>query len=242
MSVTNWPKAQLMGEVQTIPRVCPNCMKPAEVDLRYAYTASLLFYRGASTRYYQSFGYCRTCAGQAEEAIKHDNRCQFWLTPGGLFLALFIACLPVIVTAGLASNFYVPDPNQHPTQRFVGRHLEYIVGGAITLVVGLTAAFLSWRLRGSLNRAKSLHPQRPEQAVWGLAAYYTGDCAWAALTKINWSNPDASAGPIREYRAVRPEWLRLLVEANPHQADDETYQRIVGVAKPAKEATRPFPK
>jgi hypothetical protein len=35
MGALQWPKVVLKGNSQSIPRVCPNCLKNADVDLRY---------------------------------------------------------------------------------------------------------------------------------------------------------------------------------------------------------------
>jgi hypothetical protein len=238
MSVRNWPKVQLAGEVQVIPGVCPNCLQSAEVAVRYSYTSTLIFYRGASTQYYQTFHYCKACAGGAEEAIKHDKRCQFWLSLPGLATALFL----VIALLGLSLYLLAPLLEGVARRAQVDRFFEIIFSVGIAVVVTLTAALISWRLGRSRNAAHRRQPQRPEQAVWGLAAYYTGDCVWAALSTHNWSQVDSPAAPVREYRAARAEWLRILVEANPNQADEETYARVVGTPKPPEEPTRPFPK
>jgi hypothetical protein len=55
------------------------------------------------------------------------------------------------------------------------------------------------------------HPPLDNQAVWSLAAYYTG---------TGWTHS--------RYRAARPEWITALVEANPNLVDDETYRAVFG--------------
>src|SRR5207244_3782302 len=98
----------------------------------------------------------------------------------------------------------------------------FIVPGVL-LAVGL----IWWRKHALWRRAERSHPVREGQAVWGLAAFYTGETF--------------GLGPSgRVYRAARPEWLKALVEANPDQVDDATYQRLVGVARPSGETARPF--
>ena len=54
---------EALGQSQVIPRVCPNCLKEANVDLRYCYIRPWDIVR--PTRYWQSFRYCATCAPAA---------------------------------------------------------------------------------------------------------------------------------------------------------------------------------
>lgn len=42
------------------------------------------------------------------------------------------------------------------------------------------------------------------------------------------------------YRARRPEWLNLLVRANPDKATDESYSALTGQARPAMTKEKPF--
>ena len=79
-------------------------------------------------------------------------------------------------------------------------------------------------------QARVQYPLRADQVTWGRAAYCTGP-GWVP----------ALFGPSRAvYRAAQPEWLKRLVEANPEQVDNETYQRVVGMPKPIVEQKRPF--
>ena len=73
------------------------------------------------------------------------------------------------------------------------------------------------------------HPHRPGQAVWGLAAFYTGGTAFGFNNRF------------AVYKAARPEWIAALVRANPEQVDEAVYQNLVGTVRPALvQAARPF--
>jgi hypothetical protein len=159
-------------------------------------------------------------------------------------IAFFLAFLPLLAISFSLLPLFVKD---QPRIEESAELETPIPVDTLKVVIPAGAAILAlalvWcGLRYSQNAAQRRQPQRPEQAVWGLAAYYTGDNVWATLSTRNWSEPEPSTAPIREYRAARPEWLRLLVEANPNQADEETYTRVVGTPKPPAEAMRPFPK
>jgi hypothetical protein len=92
----------------------------------------------------------------------------------------------------------------------------------VVLLVALFVGF-SQMIKGIL---RSRHPQQPDQATWGPAAYFVG--TWLGL------------GNAKGYIAARPEWIKALVESNPDQVNDDTYRRIAGVPKPAPEEKRPF--
>ena len=99
-----------------------------------------------------------------------------------------------------------------------------ILGGSVAAVALLVGLLALW----SLNAAKRRYPQCPEQAVWGVAAFFTGRPLLNVMQ-------DAQIDP-----AARPEWLAALVRANPDQVDDATYRQIVGEDKPVRTKGKPF--
>jgi hypothetical protein len=100
----------------------------------------------------------------------------------------------------------------------------------IMIVSALLTAGLVWFFtRLSRSRAMARLPQRSDQAVWGLAAFYTGDKVFSMKVLP------------RCYKAARAEWIKALVEANPDQVDDAVFAQTVGHPKPTTEQQqRPF--
>ena len=101
-------------------------------------------------------------------------------------------------------------------------------GGLVLLgPVGSAAIFVGlYFLVRKVKRGR--YPLRPEQALWGPAVFYVGSGF------MDLQNRSA-------YKAVRREWIAALIQANPEQADEGTYQAFVGMPKPpAAPVNRPF--
>jgi hypothetical protein len=100
---------------------------------------------------------------------------------------------------------------------------------ALVMIASILAAVVIsgglWWLVRTIKRKR--HPMRPEQAVWGPAAYYTGS---GVLDVQSYSS----------YKAARREWLAELIKANPAQVDDDTYVSYVGASRPEAGNARPF--
>jgi hypothetical protein len=227
MNVSLWPKVKLKGEYQAIPTLCPNCLKPASVELRYGYVPFLSVLSGEGT-WFQSFWYCPECVDGAKAVLKYRDRTGWLLRPWGL-AGLLLASL-------LVGIFVFVEPGH------LGRWVEesqicdkgtVFVAGVAVFPVLLTALFIVARFqfaRNALNR----HPMQPGQAVPGPAAYYTGPGMFGL----------AEGFGTRIYRAARPEWLKALVEANRDQVDPVTYERVMGSPKPPTPdvPVKPFPR
>jgi len=215
MGVSQWPKVALKGTSQVIPRVCPNCLHEADVSLRYCYIRPWDVFR--PTRYFQSFRYCGTCAPAAEADLKHHRRTDWLRRVPGLMVVLFAAVLStlLIVDAVLPGSH---DPKERSPVAAVA------FAGSVAAAVLLAWLCVRWSGKSALRRC----PRQPGQAVWGVAAYYTGSPILDLL------------GNSKVYRAARPEWLAALVRANRDQVDDATYRLIAGEERPPRDTRRPF--
>ena len=205
-----WTRVALKGKSQVIPSVCPNCFQAADVKYRYGYKGL----EGWLTRttYYQTFTYCQPCQRQAASHVGLRR----WGLFGGI-LAFFLS-IPLLL--GIAD---VLKP------RLAGLNKDLQTSLAMACwAIGAVAIWAA--IYFTVRRIKQgRHPLRPEQAVWGLAAFYTGG------THLGFNTSNAV------YKAVRPEWIVALVKANPDQVDDATYQGLVGAARPIDAGTaRPF--
>jgi hypothetical protein len=205
-----WTRIVMKGRAQVIPEVCPNCLGEANQKLRYGYKGL----EGWLTRttYYQSFSYCQRCHPQVVSATK--------LRRWGIFGAVLGAIAYIPFTILLLR--FLEDPA-------TGKASDAMIkaGMAAACVPGLGVAVLVYWLARTLKRRR--HPQRPEQAVWGQAAFYTGSARMGLSS-------DTSV-----YKAARPEWIAALLKANPEQVDDATYQGATGTARPvAAPDSRPF--
>jgi hypothetical protein len=110
-----------------------------------------------------------------------------------------------------------------------GRPTDFAAGLAVTaaVVLALGGGILFYLAIRALKRRR--RPLRPDQAVWGLAAFYTGG------THLGFSSANAV------YQAARLEWIAALVKANPEQVDDAAYQALLGAARPSSApGARPF--
>jgi hypothetical protein len=205
-----WTRVVLKGRAQVIPAVCPNCLQAADQKYRYGYKGL----QGWLTRttYYQTFTYCPACHPQA---VSHLGLRRWGVFAGVMALLFSIPLLVGIV------DFLKPRLTGWSTdfQMFVTFVLAALGGLCIWALIYFTARRIKQGRR----------PLRPEQAVWGLAAFYTGG------THLGFSSSTSV------YKAARPEWIAALVKANPDQVDDATYQCMVGDARPGTTGNeRPF--
>jgi hypothetical protein len=205
-----WTTVALKGKAQVIPPVCPNCLGEGSVKYRYGYRGL----QGWLTRttYYQTFTYCPDCQRQAASAMGLRR----WVVLG--IVLGFIAWISLLV--------FLVDRVRDPQ---TGKATDFQAGlsVAVATAAALAVVVLVFRLARALKRRR--HPLRPGQAVWGLAAFYTGG------THFGFSSGSAV------YKAVRPEWIAALVKANPEQVADAVYQNLVGAARPAPvPGARPF--
>jgi hypothetical protein len=212
MSTQRWSKVELTGEGQAIPRTCPNCLKPSEVENRYSYTRPFPIYLLDRTRYWQTFYYCSSCARTLDAFFKHQRiKGWLWFPAGAAFIGALIGSAMLFSKGGPFERLKDSDAM-----------VPIMIGADLLLVIALF-----WGISSMIKRfIKGRHPQQADQATWGPAAYFVG--SWLGL------------GNAKGYIAARPEWIRALVESNRDQVDDATYQRIVGAPKPAVEAKRPF--
>ena len=188
-----------------IPPVCPNCLAPGTVPVRYQLEGMHVFlslllplsFFPFERRDLQTFHYCKTCAEEARAATRR-----------GRVLAVFssfpVQILPMF--APIVPLWWLAEGKMF----LLGLLLIPALGIPMMMYLG------RWIAKASLRRAMRLHPQRTGQAVWGHAVYYFAPYM------------ERDGG----YRAARPEWIRALVEANPGGVSDETYRQWTGRERP----------
>ncbi len=198
-----WFGVRLPGTGHVIPPVCPNCLAPGTVPVRYQRVGmdvflSLLFplsFFPFEHRDLQTFQYCKSCAEEARAATRRGRVLDVFSSFPVQFLLVFAPIVLlwwfVEVRAILLGSLLVLAL-EIPMMIYLGR----------------------WIAKASLRRAMRLHPQRTGQAVWGHAVYYH-----PPYPVMEWDGG---------YRAARPEWIRALVEANPGVVSDETYREWTG--------------
>lgn len=209
-----WTKVKLKGDSQTIPRICPSCLAPSTTEWRYCYVRPFPLGFLDRTRYWQTFYYCDACSPGVQAFFGKEK---------------VSGCLvPILFIAGLVGGLLllIPKEGSNPDQSDAGKTRRGLA------MAGAAVAAIALPVAGSLG-VKAIYkgraPQRPDQPVWGPSAYYIGD-GW-----MGFGSADA-----RVYTAVRPEWLKALVEANPAQVDEATYQRVAGTARPKPPEQKPF--
>jgi hypothetical protein len=213
MWLNDWPAVKLSGSSQAIPRSCPGCLKSPTVEWRYAYRRPFPLWVLDRTSYFQTFYYCEECAGGLRTFFKY-RRWKGVLT----FLAfpsLFIAEVAAATTFGKAGPL-------HAVGETLG--VAVLLGGTALLVLGgfgAIAQFLKKKIRGPAGQGSS--------PLWGPTAYYVGDGMMGfAISSAH------------VYRAYRPDWIKALVQSNPTQVDEASYQRFVGAPKPVPTDAKPF--
>lgn len=207
--MVQWHRIRLKGTEQVMPDACPNCMGPSTHHFRYGYKG----WKGWLTRttYYQTFYYCEPCMKQADSALGLGG----WSFFGGVLG--FFAWLAV--TISLAEAYRDPETHRVPDLIMA---LVFLLGTAVAVGIVMGIRFLVKAIK------QRRHPLKEGQAVWGVAAYYTG----SGFLDVQ---------SLASYKAVRREWLAEMVRLNAQQVDDATYQAWVGEAKPAPEPeARPF--
>ncbi len=194
------------GTGHVIPPVCPNCLAPGTVPVRYQPSGwcvfwSLLFplsFFPFERRSLQTFHYCKACAVEARAETRHGRVLEVFSSFPAQALLVLVPIVP-----GL---WWLAD------RRMLCGGLLLILVLEIPMMIYLGR----WIAKASLRRAKRLHPQRTGQAVWGHAVHYYS------------RHYDYDGG----YRAARPQWIRALVEANPRGVSDETYRLWTGRKRP----------
>ncbi|WP_243382264.1 hypothetical protein [Geothrix alkalitolerans] len=206
----DWTRIVMKGEAQVIPPVCPNCLAEGREHLRYGYKGL----EGWLTRttFYQSFHYCPSCLPQARSA--DGLRRWGWSS----LLVAFLGAVAGVIALGEV----LKDP---VTGVCTPLQADFVVAGGAAL--GILAGILFYLAARFVKRRR--HPRRPDQAVWGMAAYYAGKSRWGL---------DAHTAV---YLAARPEWIAALAKANPDQVDEASCQGITGGTRPeASKSGRPF--
>jgi hypothetical protein len=208
-----WKQLPITSEAAAIPRICPNCLAPGEVELRYGWHSLVYIWCQPWVGTYQTFYYCPACAETARAHLRYRRWLTFFsyvLT--GMFTSYLvfgtIAALIAVAAARLIAGI------------LPAAHAGWIsVTFGIALGLFLFGLQFRWLSRFMFRRQQHRAPQQPGQAVWGLAAYWlSGNC----------------------YTAARDEWLVELARLNPRHVSDTQWQAILGTPKPAEESPRPF--
>lgn len=208
-----WMRAKFKGDSHQIPRVCPNCLQPADTEWRYCYTAPMPLYIFDRTRYWQTFYYCSGCSAQLDAFFKKEK------VLGWLFFLWIIGGVFTLVGAIAQSE---KDGALVPLAQSIGQ--DAIVIGSLVLYVALVVGLILF----IKSRYKKRAPLQAHQAAWGPAAYYTG-------------NGFFGFSSYAMYKAARPEWIKAMAQFNPDAVDDKDYERIVGAPKASKpEGGKPF--
>lgn len=105
MSIRGWPSVTLKGNTQIIPTVCPLCLGPGDVKMRYYYQGGWLSW-SSDTKYYQSFFYCPTCADGVQEYLNRRARKSDWW---GLIIFFLLLAGLVALTIGMIQTNYPGD-------------------------------------------------------------------------------------------------------------------------------------
>ena len=189
-----WQRVGLSGYTHTIPPVCPNCMAPADVPVRCHHKELFMCFFHPFGPAGQTFFYCEECADGARAGVRCDRlkRHLTWvISLVALMGVLSLILGPLIGPGGPLWPHWEPVPQ--PVK------LLTILGGIV---------LLWWLVVGTYRRSqKRRFPKSDAQAVWGVAAYYTG---------------------LDNYKAARPEWLAALVRSNPDLVSDRTRRRVLG--------------
>ncbi|MDE3033862.1 MAG: hypothetical protein KGI56_09375, partial [Acidobacteriota bacterium] len=131
-------------------------------------------------------------------------------------LVLFGAFSTLILAAAIAGT------SRNPENQGSGPGVLLLLAPA-ALLAAFAGLFLL--IRGVKHRR---YPLRESQVAWGPAAFYVG----SGFLDVQGHST---------YKALRREWVALLVKANPEQVDDETYQAFANAPKPSvSPGTRPF--
>ncbi len=201
-----WSYVKLPGTGHVIPFVCPNCLAPGTVPVRYqrvmmSVFGSLLYpfsFFPFDRRSLQTFYYCKACAEEARAETRRGRVLEVFCSfPVQMLLVL----APIVPLFWLAPLSWVAE----------GKMLLLGMLLILSLEIPIMIYLGRWIAKASLRRAMRLYPQRTGQAAWGHAVYYV-----SPYPVMNW---------IGGYDAARPEWIRALVEANPGGVSDETYRQ-----------------
>ncbi len=207
-----WSSLKLPGWTgQVIPPVCPNCLAPGTVPVRYQPLVwsvfwSLLFplsFFPFERRSLQTFHYCKACAVEARAETRHGRVLEVFSSPPA---QLLLVLAPIVSLLWLAPQSWIAE----------GKMLLLGLLLILALEIPMMIYLGRWIAKASLRRAMRLYPQRTGQAAWGHAVY--------------WAFPYYESGG--GYHAAQPEWIRALVEANPGGVSEETYRQWTGRERP----------
>ena len=171
MGPYHWSEVGLEGQMHAIPGLCPNCLEPADVPLRYKRTSPVesFFYPFAGS--VQTFVYCETCAESARAAILAERvrRGLSWML--SLIFLSFVFMGLILLVVG-----------PHSPLRPLWMKLMEATHQWIILIWPVGTILLAWFIaRWTRKRMMRRHPKNDRQAAWGLAAYYKGDGVYTAL-------------------------------------------------------------
>jgi len=208
-----WSRVELPGTEHVIPPVCPNCLAPGTVPVKYQRAVmsvfhSLLFplsFFPFGRRSLQTFHYCKACA---EEARAETRRGRVLDVFSSFPVQILLVLAPIVPLLWLDPLSWIAE----------GEMLLLGLLLILALEIPMMIYLGRWIARASLRRAMRLYPQRTGQAAWGHAVYYV-----SPYPVMNW---------VGGYDAARPEWVRALVEANPGGVSDETYRQWTGRERP----------
>jgi hypothetical protein len=116
----------------------------------------------------------------------------------------------IAIVAGAAAGFVLFQAN-------IGEHVAIVATTGIAILAGVMTLVVRRRAYPLPNGALGRRPP----------AYYTGQSLGGFGTRDI-------------YRARRPEWLNLLVRANPDKSTDASYSELTGQAKPEVTKEKPF--
>ncbi len=200
-----WSGVSLPGTGHVIPPVCPNCLAPGTVPVRYRRVGMYVFeslllplsFFPFERRGLQTFHYCKACAEEARAATRRGRVLEVF---SSFPVQILLVLAPIVPLWWLAPELL----------------------GGVLLILALEIPMMiylgRWIAKASLRRAMRLHPQRTGQAVWGHAVYYH-----PPYPVMEWDGG---------YHAAQPEWIRALVEANPGGVSEETYRQWTGRERP----------
>ena len=182
-----WSVVSLPGTGHVIPPVCPNCLAPGTVPVRYQRVGMQVFlslllplsFFPFERRDLQTFHYCKACAEEARAATRR-----------GRVLDVF-SSFPVqllLVLAPIVPLWWLPEV------RMLLLGLLLIPALEIPMMIYLGR----WIAKASLRRAMRLHPQRTGQAVWGHAVYYVAPYPLMNGTAV--TTPPGRSGSARSSR------------------------------------------
>jgi len=145
-----WPQVVLTGNEFFIPRVCPNCMAPADVPLPAVHVKQQF---GSQARYTMTFYYCGACNETFRQSTAILQKQQSFWPLFGIWIGMFVLFL------------------------IVGSIGDYLEQGWLTLAALAGVIGLGWYLTRKLKARQQAmwdeeKPPLPPNAIGhGLAVY-----------------------------------------------------------------------